>query len=125
MLVLIVKPGTLAVGVVVFVPHMGIEKCKFVGSGAEQEAAEIGGQTPNLVIEANDDNSIWLHQARNRFECTEGIGGVMQNTIGDDQIERTLLKCRAEQVHLNEAGILDSAPAAKTVRQPQRVQAHI
>src|SRR5205823_8872304 len=77
------------------------------------------------VVEADDDVAARAEAAEDRREPAARITSVVQDTVGDDDVERLGPEGRPEEVHLHERHTTDVMCLLEAVRERERVDAHI
>src|SRR5438552_104502 len=71
------------------------------------------------IIEPNQNVAARLGQLRYSGKRTTGIIRVMQNTVGNNKVKKTITQRRPKEIHLGKGGALDAMCPFEILRQQQ------
>src|SRR4029077_20523164 len=81
------------------------EKIKRPAKCLEYPATPERRQPTVAIIEPDQNEPARLDLAEQGFEAPPGISGVMQNAVGDHDVDAAVAEGRTKQVHLQESSV--------------------
>src|SRR4051794_28672241 len=106
MLVLIHEPGP-TTAEIALASHPAVQQCGEVAEPVDKGSQPKRRQPSEPVVKPDDRVAAWFQEFLDRVKSRGRISGVMEDSIGDDDVEAVSPKERIEQVHLHEMSVVD------------------
>src|SRR5262245_32020068 len=71
------------------------------------------------TVQADQNIPSWSGELADPLERPPTVRRMVENSVGNNEVEEPILQCRTEEVHLSEHGTLEPVVRFELLRQPQ------